>query len=180
MVYDYKPEDSAGRRPAPASERNRTAVPVRRTATSKRIRYGNRRALVVAGRPITRTRARRRDWMFEVVFDYGDHDQARARCRRPLTGTWPCRPDPFSTYRPGFEVRTYRRCQRMLMFHHFPDEPGVGADYLVRSTDLTYEHRRQRYDHAWRRSRIPATGGDGGGYSRSRCRRWSFGYSPRR
>ena len=46
--------------------------------------------------------------------------------------------DPFSDYRPGFEVRTYRLCQRVLMFHHFPDEAGVGADCLVRSTDLTY------------------------------------------
>ena len=51
---------------------------------------------------------------------------------------WPVRSDPFSTYRPGFEVRTYRRCHRVLMFHHFPDEPGVGADCLVSSTDLTY------------------------------------------
>ena len=48
------------------------------------------------------------------------------------------RSDPFSTYRPGFEVRTYRRCHRVLMFHHFLDEPGVGADCLVSSTDLAY------------------------------------------
>ena len=25
------------------------------------------------------------------------------------------------------------------MFHHFPDEPGVGASCLVRSTDLAYQ-----------------------------------------
>ena len=59
------------------------------------------------------------------------------RCLRP-TGPGRCRRDPFSTYRPGFEVRTYRRCHRVLMFHHFPDEPGVGADCLVCSTDLSY------------------------------------------
>ncbi len=41
--------------------------------------------------------------------------------------------------RPGFEVRTYRRCHRVLMFHHFPGEPGVGAHCLVGSTDLTYQ-----------------------------------------
>ena len=74
--------------------------------------------------------------MFEVVFDYGDHDEY-APLPEP-DRPWPCRPDPFSTYRPGFEVRTYRRCHRVLMFHHFPGEPGVGADCLVRSTDLTY------------------------------------------
>ena len=37
---------------------------------------------------------------------------------------WPVRNDPFSSYRAGFEVRTYRLCQRVLMFHHFPDEAG--------------------------------------------------------
>lgn len=35
-----------------------------------------------------------------------------------------------------FEVRTYRLCRRILMFHHFP-ELGI-ADYLVGSTDITY------------------------------------------
>ncbi|MEQ1575977.1 MAG: toxin TcdB middle/N-terminal domain-containing protein, partial [Vicinamibacterales bacterium] len=42
------------------------------------------------------------------------------------------------TYRSGFEVRTYRLCQRVLMFHHFPDELGVDP-YLVRSTEFAYE-----------------------------------------
>ena len=114
--------------------------------------------------------------MFEVVFDYGDHDE-HAPQPEP-TRAWPCRPDPFSTYRPGFEVRTYRRCHRVLMFHHFPGEPGVGASCLVRSTDLAYrEHRRQRHDHGGvgDAHRIPAP-------ARrvprpSRCRRWSSRYS---
>ena len=51
---------------------------------------------------------------------------------------WPVRPDPFSTYRAGFEVRTYRICQRVLMFHHFPGEVDVERNCLVRSTDFTY------------------------------------------
>ena len=38
------------------------------------------------------------------------------------------RPDPFSSYRSGFEVRTTRLCQRVLMFHHFPErERASGA-----------------------------------------------------
>jgi hypothetical protein len=36
-----------------------------------------------------------------------------------------CRHDPFSSYRAGFEVRAYLLCQRILIFHHFPDEQGV-------------------------------------------------------
>src|SRR5205823_760330 len=53
-------------------------------------------------------------------------------------GTWPARNDPFSSYRAGFEVRTYRICHRVLMFHHFPGEAGVERDCLVRSTDFRY------------------------------------------
>ena len=53
-------------------------------------------------------------------------------------GDWPCRDDPFSSYRAGFEVRTYRLCRRVLMFHQFPGEPGIGADCLVRSIDFGY------------------------------------------
>src|SRR5262249_60016509 len=48
----------------------------------------------------------------------------------------------FSSYRAGFEVRTCRLCQRVLMFHHFADEEGVGNDCLVRSTDFTYSHEQ--------------------------------------
>ncbi|TFH46277.1 MAG: toxin, partial [ANME-2 cluster archaeon] len=43
-----------------------------------------------------------------------------------------------SAYRAGFEVRTYRLCQRVLMFHHFKDELGT-EDCLVRSTEFAYD-----------------------------------------
>src|SRR5215472_11803875 len=82
--------------------------------------------------------------MFEVVFDYGEHDTAA-----PMPddrGVWPVRNDPFSSYRAGFEVRTYRLCQRVLMFHHFPEDAEVGADCLVRSTDFTYSYERNLRD----------------------------------
>ena len=64
---------------------------------------------------------------------------SRTRFTRPQNAKWKARVDPFSTYRAGFEVRTYRLCQRVLMFHHFPDELGT-PDYLVRSTDFTYSY----------------------------------------
>src|SRR5690606_20673630 len=44
----------------------------------------------------------------------------------------------FSTYRAGFEIRTYRLCRRFLMFHDFEGELGPGPR-LVRSTDLSYD-----------------------------------------
>ena len=59
---------------------------------------------------------------------------------------WPVRVDPWSSFRSGFEVRTYRRCRRILMFHHFPAEAGVGSDCLVSSTDFSYSDELQPAD----------------------------------
>jgi hypothetical protein len=88
-------------------------------------------------------------WMFEVVFDYGEGHYmeqadlegpvfAQAQIDSPAGSQWPVRQDVFSSYRTGFEVRTYRLCRRVLMFHHFPEELGI--EYcLVRSTEFSYE-----------------------------------------
>ena len=47
----------------------------------------------------------------------------------------PIRADRFSHFRAGFDIRTLRRCHRVLMFHHFAE---LGGPTLVRSTDFTY------------------------------------------
>ena len=83
-----------------------------------------------------------------MVFDYGEgrielepvdaDGRQTVRARRDGARPWPVRADPFSTYRAAFEVRTYRLCERVLMFHHFPDELGRD-DYLVSSTDFDYD-----------------------------------------
>ncbi|NJP10191.1 MAG: toxin [Leptolyngbyaceae cyanobacterium RU_5_1] len=83
-------------------------------------------------------------WFFEVVFDYGEHDLTNPKPGD--AGKWAIRNDPFSSYRSGFEVRTYRLCQRVLMFHHFPGETEVGEDCLVRSTDFTYSYEQNPTD----------------------------------
>jgi hypothetical protein len=143
VLYDYKREDGAGVDLVRASERNRGNYDDRRRTVNrylKRIRYGNRKPLLDSSgrRPCTVGDAQLRDagWMFETVFDYGGHDPD---VPTPQTvRAWRYRIDPFSTYRAGFEVRTTRLCQRVLMFHHFPEEQGVGKDCLVRSTDFIY------------------------------------------
>lgn len=102
----------------------------------KRIKYGNR----TPGQS---------NFLFEVLFDYGEHKytlehsdpEERVSCLIDETSgntynEWECRPDPFSTYRAGFEVRTYRLCQRILMVHRF-QELGQNPS-LVRSTDFQY------------------------------------------
>jgi RHS repeat-associated protein len=115
ISYVYKAEDGAGIDASRASEKTRTGPDAAFTNRYlKRIFYGNDSPGVRAG------------WHFEVVFDYGDEGK----------DPWPCRLDPFSNYRPGFEVRTYRLCRRVRMFHHFGE---LSADpYLVRSTDFKY------------------------------------------
>ena len=144
LAYEYKPEDGTGIDLTQVHERNRgDRNHSQRTANRylKRIRYGNRTPLLddAGHRPHTLTPAQldNVDWMFEVVFDYGEHGTTDPKPND--LGDWFCRQDPFSTYRSGFEVRTYRLCRRVLMFHHFPDEAGVGQDCLVRSTGFDYQ-----------------------------------------
>jgi RHS repeat-associated protein len=96
---------------------------------------------------------------FEVVFDYGEHgttqeipDVQKRDCLNgeiwgpvhhiitddiyDATSPLPYRCDPFSSYRSGFEIRSYRRCQRVLMFHNAI--PGQMKPVLVKSTDFQY------------------------------------------
>ncbi len=147
VLYRFKAEDGLGVDLGQVHERNRgPQSDTRRTANRylKRIHYGNRTPLLdnVGHRPRFLDKAQinkqiaNAEWMFEVVFDYGEHDGATPKPNDQ--GAWAYRPDPFSSYRSGFEIRTTRLCQRVLMFHHFPNEAGVGRDCLVRSTDLTY------------------------------------------
>ncbi|MFO0699251.1 MAG: SpvB/TcaC N-terminal domain-containing protein [Nitrospira sp.] len=76
-------------------------------------------------------------WMFKVVFDYTPASATDTPSGGPAdTSKWHVRADPFSTHRAGFEVRTYRLCRRVLMFHRF-EELG-STDCLVRSTDFKY------------------------------------------
>ena len=125
--FEYKPENSDGVDLAAANEKNRSRAAQRYL---KHVKYGNR-----TPRKQDEDLAQRSDWLFELVFDYGEHDELDPMAND--TGAWLCRHDPFSMYRAGFEVRTYRLCQRVLMFHHFPEEE-IGRDCLVKSTDITY------------------------------------------
>ena len=148
IVYEYAEENDDNVDRTQANERNRV-----RTANRylKRIKYGNR----TPNRDATTWQATdpaqlpNETWMFEVVFDYGEGHYAedapdaqgrifaQALIDPPAGSHWPVRQDPFSTYRAGFEVRTYRLCRRVLMFHHFPQELGI-TDCLVRSTEFSY------------------------------------------
>ena len=147
VAYEYAPEDGSGVDLTHAHERNRGGENDPRRKTNryiKRIRYGNRVPLLdnAGRRPPVLTDAQldHADWMFEVAFDYGEHDGDAPKPGDAGQRTF--RDDPFSSYRAGFEVRTCRLCQRVLMFHHFASEPAIGNDCLVRSTDFTYSREQ--------------------------------------
>ncbi|MEU8941995.1 SpvB/TcaC N-terminal domain-containing protein [Streptomyces goshikiensis] len=137
VAYGYKPEDDEGVDTTAGHERHRQRAANRYL---KRIRYGNHTPWISSFDTATGRRPLPADdqWHFELVLDYGEHDPAAPTPN--AAGAWSARADPFSSFRSGFEVRTHRLCRRVLMFHHFPDEPEVGADCLVRSTDFRYAH----------------------------------------
>ncbi|MFO2464139.1 toxin [Pseudomonas sp. 15FMM2] len=79
-------------------------------------------------------------WHFQLLFDYGgpaleldkQPDYAQPR-------PWSLRRDPCSDFSFGFELRTLRLCTQVLMYHHFPDVPQMGADpILVKRLLLEY------------------------------------------
>ena len=120
ISYEYLAENSEDI-DLGACEFNRTPIDRAANRYLKRILYGNTVSY------LDKTKWASNKWMFEVVFDFGDHPNK----------SWPARVDPFSNYRAGFEVRTYRLCQRVLMFHHFGE---LGTEpYLVKSTNFHYD-----------------------------------------
>lgn len=147
--YIYKPEDNRNIDPSKTSESNRFETQGNTRifhATAQlyleRIQYGNRDPIMDREAPAPDGCD---DYLFEVVFDYGEYaSPASDRPERAPDpgppGDWPARPDPFSSFRSGFEVRTYRLCRRSLMFHRFPGEASLEVTpCLVRSTDFTYD-----------------------------------------
>ncbi|WP_438017764.1 SpvB/TcaC N-terminal domain-containing protein [Sorangium sp. So ce315] len=137
--YEYKAEDGDGVDPSDLSEKSRFVrqggdLVFLATAQRylKRVRYCNAAPFVAS------------DFMMEMVFDYGEHTPAETTTTAvptpadsgPGAAPWTVRQDPFSSYRATFEVRTYRLCRRVLMFHRFP---ANGTPVLVRSTDFEYD-----------------------------------------
>jgi RHS repeat-associated protein len=141
--YRYAAEDSAGIGTAAAHEANRTPQTRAAQIYLKTLRYGNVTPYFPDWTAPEET-PYPADWMFSVVLDYGDHTSVPPTPQPDQP--WAVRPDPFSSYRAGFEVRTYRRVQRLLFFNNFPAEPTAGPDCLVRSVDLGYSDQQAPAD----------------------------------
>jgi RHS repeat-associated protein len=154
IEYDYAEEGDDGIDTTRPNERFRSRAANRYL---KRIRYGNREPQLLdpwnesgrgchLPRPTTNPAS---DWLFEVVFDYGDESFVQSASgdgfQAVRWGDGPPKPrasrlDPFSTTRAGFEVRTYRLCHRILVTHRMPEalrQPRT----LVRALHLNYEEK---------------------------------------
>lgn len=149
--YTYKPEDLISV-PDTISERNRhSGLATFTNRYLKRVTYGNRQAWYPDNPYNPSLPDPDAESFFELVMDYGEHKNPVIEEDTPAyeeIRPWEVRSDAFSSYRSGFEIRTYRLCQGILMFHHFeeerqfigtPEETNFGREYLVNSMDLSYE-----------------------------------------
>ena len=89
----------------------------------KSIKYGNKTPYYPSGNNIDKPST---DYFFEVVFKYYEK----------------VRKDSFSTYTSGFEIRTYKLCEKILFYHNFDElnENYISNSYLVKSIDFNYKY----------------------------------------
>ncbi|HPI09194.1 MAG TPA: SpvB/TcaC N-terminal domain-containing protein, partial [Saprospiraceae bacterium] len=133
LVYQYKKEDGVGVAKT-IFEKNRHTYAQQYL---KRVGYGNTVPYFSPQNEALQPLPSGNKWLFELVLDYGEHETVEEVPQYPDTLDWKARPDAFSSYRAGFEVRDYRLCRRILMFHRFDE---LGADpYLVKATLLEHE-----------------------------------------
>jgi RHS repeat-associated protein len=79
-------------------------------------------------------------WLYEVVFDYGQLENRPYTNTEPQNGReWKSRLDPFSIYTPGFEIRTYRLCKRILIYHHFDELAAASSLTGIFTCDFNEE-----------------------------------------
>lgn len=133
-VFEFKEEDLDNVAPSLHEGNRQNGTALFANKHLKRIRYGNTKAFYPTDlyNPVIPADI---SFLFEAVFDYGEHIGDLSA--EDAGVKWAARTDPFSDYRAGFEMRTYRLCKRVLMFHYF-EELG-GDPCLVRSLDLTYK-----------------------------------------
>ncbi len=154
LIYEYKLENLENVPDAIFEKNRKEGIAAFTNQYIKRVKYGN---LI----PYYAVRKNENDnpyhpripegiFLFEMVFDYGEHSNEKQPHLEIEETPWKYRKDAFSSYRSGFEIRTNRLCERVLMFHHFEEEnqflenpEKFGINYLVRSLDLHHPIEEQ-------------------------------------
>jgi len=133
ILYEYKPEDGVGLDASLLHNKNRTNGNAFFSNTYlKRALHGNITPYTNQGDIFPAVD----QFMFETVFDYGEHDPVNLPFNEITT--WHFRSDAFSNYRSGFEIRDCRLCNRILLYHHFNELPGGTA--LIKSLSFQYDN----------------------------------------
>ena len=137
IQYDYVQENEIGIDKAAINEINRfkSRNPFGQKYL-KSIKYGNSNAIF-----FEETMSLDNIFHFEIVLDYGEHGDTAQTAY--IQSIWNTRIDPFSSYGLGFEIRTWRLCNRILMFHHFPDESSIGENVLNGQLNLNYDKKKE-------------------------------------
>lgn len=76
-------------------------------------------------------------FFMRILFDYGQYNSDGTEKEGSGTDNWDFRPDRFSNYRSGFEIRTVRRCKRILI--KVRDEGQKGRYILTKAYELDYK-----------------------------------------
>lgn len=121
MRFVYKREDGKNI-PEECHEKHRIQKALFANIYPEKVLYGN----ITMCSPSSDRSNYTGDFHFKLQFDYGVEN-----------GEWICRRDPFSYYKAGFEIRTYRLCRKIDMYHYFPQI--ADRETLVRSTRLKYD-----------------------------------------
>lgn len=139
IYYRYRNEDNEG-----CSEDEIRFHQKQSFRYPEKVCYGNKKS----GRnfPCVNNSADDNQWLFFLVFDYGQRSCTLADIpgwQIPAGKQWPLRQDIFSSYEYGFEIRIRRLCRQVLLFHRTADlEAGTdqGSDpELVSRLVLTYD-----------------------------------------
>jgi hypothetical protein len=136
--YIYKKEDDSGFDDSFLHQRNRMkngSITYTNLYIDK-VLYGNRTPYEQFEDPFPVEE----DYIFQTVFDYGTLAVDDAF---DTINDWDFRPDAFSNYKAGFEIRTTRLCKRVLLFHVF-EELALMQDQsdkktLIKSIDFHYD-----------------------------------------
>ncbi|MDE9495530.1 virulence protein, partial [Xenorhabdus bovienii] len=143
IYYQYRAEDDAG-----CDEPEKGQHPL--SAAQRylmQVHYGNitPQASLFA---LDKARPANDQWLFHLVFDYGERAGSlyEVPAFQATSGNWPVRPDCFSRFEYGFEIRTRRLCRQVLMFHRLkalagedtaPETPAL-VSRLMLAYDLNH------------------------------------------
>lgn len=132
LNYIYQREDAAGFESSLLHHKNRMdqgAITYTNLYLAK-ILYGNKTPY----QNLNDQYPDEQDYMFQTVFDYGEYEGGAPFKK---IREWNFRKDAFSEYQAGFEIRTTRCCERIMLFHYFDELPGGSS--LVKSLNLEYD-----------------------------------------